>query len=443
MSQEPVGDVNNLKAFRKHLGMFVHPRGAHLTERTRPLGEWVRQRTELSTWPYARTLEQSPSTVTRLKSQNGIVVEGLNFGSQDYLGLSSHPSVHEAALKALCEFGPHAAASPMLQGNTEISRRLEKDLSDFLRVPHVLLFPTGWAAGFGAIVGLVRPGDHVVIDQLSHACLMQGARAATDCVHYFRHNDVEDVRARLEAIRAKDARNGILVVTEGLFSMDSDSPNIFAIQEVCREFQAVLMVDVAHDFGAQGPGGSGQIGLQGMLGRVDLVMGSFSKTFSSNGGFLATQDLSVRQYVSIYGGSHTFSNALSPVQAGVVIEAMRIVRSEEGDELRAKARLNIDYLRSLMRGEGMFCYGGPSNVVPVSVGDETLAKWTSRFLEEHGLLANLVEFPAVPKGTARFRFQVMASHTHDQIEEAVRIFRRSLDSARDMTSAPSRALAEC
>ena len=117
--------------------------------------------------------------------------------------------------------------------------------------------------------------------------------------------------------------------------------------------------------------------------------------------------------------------------------------SQEGDELRKRARANIDYLRSLMQNEGMFCYGNPSNVVPVSVGDEILAKWTSRFLEENGLLANLVEFPAVPFGTARFRFQVMASHSDEQIEGAVRIFRRAIESARDVISAPSLVLAEC
>lgn len=422
-------EVNESIAFKKHLGMFVHPRGSHLIDRTKPLGEWIRQRTELSTWPYARTLEQSPATITRLKSQNGIVVEGMNFGSQDYLGLASHPAIYDAAARALYEYGPHAAASPMLQGNTALSRKLEQAIGDFLETEHVLLFPTGWAAGFGTIVGLVRPGDHILIDQLAHACLMQGARAATPNHHFYRHNSVDDLRARLAGIRAKDKRHAILVVTEGLFSMDSDSPDIAAMQAVCREYGAVLMVDVAHDLGATGPGGTGQLGLQDMLGKVDLVMGSFSKTFSSNGGFLATRDLSVRQYVSIYGGSHTYSNALSPVQAGVVLEAMKIVRSEEGDRLRARSKANIDYLRALFTSNGLNCLGDPSNVVPVSVGDEVVAKRTSRFLEENGLLANLVEFPAVARGAARFRFQVMASHTDEQIESAVEVFTQSLEKA--------------
>jgi len=421
-------------AFAKHLGMFIEPVGAHLIERTRALSEWVRQRTELSTWPYARALDQAPAAKTRIKSQNGITVEGFNFGSQDYLGLSQHYAIRDAAVRALVEYGPHAAASPMLQGNTALSRKLEQEIAELLNMDHILLFPTGWAAGFGAIVGLVRPNDHIVIDQLAHSCLMQGARAATGNIRLFHHNDVADVRRKLQRIRAKDTTNAILVVSEGLFSMDSDSPQVAALQDACKEYSAVLMLDVAHDLGAQGPGGTGQIGVQNMLGKVDIVMGSFSKTFASNGGFVATHDLSVKQFLGIYGGSHTYSNAISPVQCGVVIEAMRIVRSAEGDELRRLSKANINQLRDDFAAKAIECLGAPSNVVPVTVGDERLAKWTSHFLEMNGLIANLVEYPAVPRNRARFRFQVMASHTKDQIESAIEIFCESMAAAHQKLS---------
>ncbi|HEV2845572.1 MAG TPA: aminotransferase class I/II-fold pyridoxal phosphate-dependent enzyme, partial [Thermoanaerobaculia bacterium] len=260
--------VDPSEAFSKHLGTFAFPKGSHLTERTHPLSDWLAQRAALSTWPYARCLEGPPNTETRITSQNGRVVEGVNFGSQDYLGLASHPAIREAALEALRELGPHTASSPMLQGNTRLSRRLETELAETLKMEHVLLFPTGWAAGFGLIVGLVRPNDYILIDQLAHSCLMQGARAATPNHAFYRHNSVADVRRRLAKIRAKDTQNAILVITEGLFSMDSDSPDIAGLQEAGRELGATLMVDVAHDFGASGPGGTGQIGLQEMLGQV-------------------------------------------------------------------------------------------------------------------------------------------------------------------------------
>lgn len=424
-------DVTTSEAFTKHLGMFTHPKGAHLTERTRHLGDWLARRIELGTWPYARALETSPSTEARVKNQSGVVVDGVNFGSQDYLGLASHPSVHDAAIRALADYGPHAAASAILQGNTGLSQRLERTIAEHVRSEHVLLFPTGWAAGFGTIVGLVRPNDYVVLDQNAHACLMQGARAATERHTFFRHNDVAGARRKLSKIRAKDTENAILVVTEGIFSMDSDSPDIHALQEACREHNAVLMVDVAHDLGASGPEGTGQLGIQGMLGKVDLVMGAFSKTFSSNGGFLATHSASVKHFVSIYGGPHAFSNALSPIQTGIVHEALRIVRSEEGDELRRRSIENIEALRRGFVAQGLECYGNPSSIVPVGVGDESLAKLTARALERRGLIANLVEYPAVARGRSRFRFQVMSTHTPEQIERAHQIFADSLAEARE------------
>ena len=429
LSDSTISPVLETDAFTKHLGMFTHPKGAHLTERTNVLGAWLEQRIAFGTWPYSRSLETAPATEARLKSSNGNVVEGVNFGSQDYLGLASHDSIHAAAIRALSDYGPHSAASAILQGNSNLSRQLEAALAEHMQTEHILLFPTGWAAGFGTIVGLVRPNDHVVLDQNSHACLMQGARAATGKHTFFRHNDVSDARRKLAKIRAKDTENAILVVTEGIFSMDSDSPDILALQETCREFNAVLLVDVAHDLGASGPQGTGQLGLQGMLGKVDLVMGAFSKTFSSNGGFLATHSASVRHFVSIYGGSHAFSNALSPVQAGVVREALRIVRSPEGESLRARSLRNIGQLRAAFEAERLECYGQPSPIVPVGVGDERLAKLTARALEANGLIANMVEYPAVARGRARFRFQVMATHTPAHIDTAVSIFRRSLAEA--------------
>lgn len=418
------------EAFGKHLGMFANPQGAHLTERTRALGEWLDLRAELDTWPYARTLQSRPGTETRLRSQNGRCVEGINFGSVDYLGLASHPDIAHAAVAALKEYGPHVASSPMLQGNTALGRDLEQAVADMLKTEHVLLFPTGWAAGFGTITGLVRPNDYVVIDQLAHACLLQGTRAATPNAFLFRHNNAESLRHRLRKIRSKDTANAILVVSEGLFSMDSDSPDLAALQSVCREHGAVLMVDVAHDFGASGPNGTGQIGIQKMLGKVDLVMGSFSKSLGTNGGFLATHDRSVKQHLGIFGGSHIYSNGLSPVQAGVALEALRIVRSPEGALLRMKAVENILRLRAGFEAHRIECLGEPSNIVPVMAGDDRVAKWTSRLLEKSGLLVNLVEYPAVPRNQARFRFQVMATHEAGQIDRAVDIFCRCLDQAR-------------
>src|SRR5207244_1734274 len=157
--------------------------------------------------------------------------------------------------------------------------------------------------GYGVIRGLVRPEDHVVMDGLAHNCLQDGAIASTQNIHLHSHLNLDAVRRHLKRIRARDTHNSILVVTEGLFSMDSDTPDIEAIQALCREYEATLLVDVAHDLGNLGEDGTGHIGLQRMLGKVDLVIGAFSKTFASNGGFVACNSKAVREYLRYFGSS--------------------------------------------------------------------------------------------------------------------------------------------
>ncbi len=344
---------------------------------------------------------------------------GVNFASQDYLSLSGHPEIKAAAREAIDEYGVHSAGSPALVGNTSVSLALERRIAEFVDAEHVSLFPTGCAAGYGIIKGLVRPNDHIVMDRLAHACLQEGAAAATRNVHLFRHNDLDDVRAELEAIRAQDTEHGILLVTESLFSMDSDTPDLAVLQDLADGFMATLVVDVAHDLGSMGPTGRGHLELQGALGKVDLVMGSFSKTFASNGGFVASKHRRVTEYLRYYSSPNTFSNALSPIQAAIVLRAFDIVDSPEGAELRQKSMTNIQLLRNRLAQAGFDTYGDPSPIVCVAMGNEGVARLVSRRLHATGLVANLVEFPAVAKGKARFRLQVMANHTEDDIVHAV------------------------
>ena len=189
------------------------------------------------------------------------------------------------------------------------------------------------------------------------------------------------------------------------------------------------MVDVAHDLGCLGEDGRGHIGLQEMLGKVDIVMGSFSKTFASNGGFVATPSRSVQQYLRYFSTPTTFSNALSPIQAAVVLKAFEIVKSAEGRERRDAVMRNILSLRGKLVGSGMEVYGDPSPIVSVKMGTEALARLVSRQLSCRGLVANLVEFPAVPKGAAQFRLQVMADHDEEQVAAAADIIQNAYQAA--------------
>ena len=420
-------DAGSAQALTGSMRDFRELRGKDLIARVGNFYEWQRLRRSQGLWPYSKSTEQAPLAVTAARDDSGLRFSGLNFATQDYLGLSSDPEIKEIAKAVVDEYGVHSAGSSALAGNTKYSLRLEQTISEFLNLEHTVLYPTGWAAGYGVIKGLVRPNDHVVLDGLAHACLQEGAYSATSNVHLHGHLNVDSVRRHLKKIRSKDAENAILVVTESLFSMDSDSPNLRMLQDLCREYDATLMVDVAHDLGAMGQSGRGFIGMQGMTGQIDIVMGSFSKTFASNGGFVACNSPAVKQYLKFYGCSATFSNALSPVQAATVTKAFDIVRSEKGQQLRWQLLKRVVQMRDALTAAGLSVIGDPSAIVPVLVGDEALARMVSRRLPELEVIANLVEYPAVAKGNARFRLQMMPSHTAENVMELAARLRAAVD----------------
>jgi glycine C-acetyltransferase len=428
-----MSDITNaripLAALTGSMRDFRIPGGADLLRRTEGFFKWQDLRRKNSLWPFSRATEDGPGTVCQAQDDSGNRMRGVNFASQDYLSLSSHPAVKSAAKEAIDRCGVHSAGSPALVGNTSHSVALERKIADFLKMEEAVLYPTGWAAGFGIIKGLVRSADHVVMDMLSHSCLQEGAHAATTNIHLFRHLDNEYCRNILTKIRSKDKENGILVVTEGLFSMDSDTPDLAALQRLCHEFNATLVVDVAHDLGCLGEDGRGHIGMQNMLGKIDLVMGSFSKTFASNGGFVACKSRAVKEYLRFYSAPATFSNALSPAQAATVLKAFEIVDSAEGRTLRAALMANVLNLRQELNEADLDFYGDPSAIVCVKMGTEGLARLVSKQLVELGLIANLVEFPAVPKGAARIRMQVMANHSAQNIAQAVQVLKTARQQA--------------
>ena len=425
MSSQFGGDP--VEALTGSMRDFRELQGKDLIGRVGGFYNWQNLRRQHGLWPYSKATEQAPLAVCAARDDSGVRFSGLNFATQDYLGLSSDPEIKEIAKAVIDEYGVHSAGSSALAGNTKYSLRLEQTIAEFLNVDHTVLYPTGWAAGYGVIKGLVRPSDHVVMDGLSHACLQEGAYSATTNVHLHGHLNLESARRHLKRIRANDTENGILVVTESLFSMDSDTPDLRVLQELCREYEATLLVDVAHDLGALGQGGRGFIGAQDMLGKIDIVMGSFSKTFGSNGGFVACKSAAVRQYLKFYGCSATFSNALSPVQAATVTKAFEIVQSDKGRELRRLLLKRVGQMRDALTAAGLTVIGDPSAIVPVLVGDEALARMASRRLPDLEVIANLVEYPAVAKGNARFRLQMMPSHSAENVKELAARLRTAVD----------------
>jgi 7-keto-8-aminopelargonate synthetase-like enzyme len=395
---------------------YREPGGRDLLARADGFYAWQDLRRHHNMWPYSKSTDTAPTTSCIARDDLGHTVEGVNFASQDYLSLSSHPKVKEAAIEAVKEYGVHSAGSAALLGNTKNSLKLEGTISNFLHGREVVLYPTGWSAGFAAVQGFIRPSDHVVLDVLAHSCLQEGARAATGNIHFHGHLNVKGLERRLQKIRQNDAQNAILVVTESLFSMHSDTPDIHALKATCDEYGATLLVDCAHDFGCIGEEGIGHMGLQNALDCADIIIGSFSKTFASNGGFIGVRNRAQKEYLKYYSATQTFSNALSPVQAASVQAAFEIVASQEGKSRRQSLMDNILYMRAEMTKAGLETLGDPSPIVPVRVGTEGQARIAAHRLNQFGAIANLVEYPAVPQGGARFRVQVMANHTHQEID---------------------------
>lgn len=400
-------------------GLFDYrdPIGSHLLERCAPFASWVDQSRQQGVFPFIRHHLRSPSERTEVVDFGGHRYAGINLGSQDYLGLARHPEVISAAIEACRRHGTHSAGSEPMGGGLEEGRRLEVELADFLNKPDVVLFPTGWGAGYGAIKALVRPYDHVLIDALAHDCLQHGARASGATVGSFVHNDLDSLASRLRRLRSKRANGGVLVVTESLFSMDSDHPDFGALVALCKAEDVQIMVDVAHDLGALGPGGRGVLAESGVLEDIDIVMGSFSKTFACLGGFVATKSRPASYYVRGFSGTHTFSNFLMPAQIAAVRQALQIVQSEEGELLRADVAGKAELLRNRLAGTFQVL-GRVSPIVLPRIGPEALARLVQRECLRRGVIFNSIEFPACRRGEARFRLQVSPRHPSSDIEEA-------------------------
>jgi glycine C-acetyltransferase/8-amino-7-oxononanoate synthase len=432
----PPGEGGRLQ---RTIGELVHSSGRDPLARADGLAAWRDVRLRAGMWPWGRSLEGAIGPRVTVRNEVGMASYGLNFVTQDPLALLSHPTLFDAALDALQRFGPHSAGSPCFAGASIAARTLESALAELLGREHVLLFPSGWAAGFGTLQAIVRPTDHVVIDAAAHPSLQAGAAAATRQTWPYGHCDVAAATAHLRAIRARDATAAIVVVTETLFAFESDGPDLGALQAACRAHDAVLLAACGHDLGTMGPGGTGVLGLQQRLADVDLVIGTFAKAFATNGGFLATRSADVKQWVRFAASSHAHSNALAPAQAAVATEAIRIVRSEEGERLRVNLADAVAALRDACGRAGLAPLGLPSALVPIPVESVGLARVAEALAADRGVLVTPLEAPFVAAGTARLALHVMASHRPDQARDAAELLARAVADARRLLSASSDA----
>lgn len=342
-------------------------------------------------------------------------VEGrnvVNFASNDYLGLAAESCVVEAAREACARFGAGSGASRLISGTLPPHTALEEKLAFAKGTEAALSFACGYSTALGVIPALVGTGDVVILDKLSHACLVDGARLSGATLRVFPHNDVERLEKILRQVRTRQAAARVLLVTESVFSMDGDLAPLREIVDLKEKFGAWLLVDEAHGFGVRGPGGIGLVAELGLSERVEVQMGTLGKALGSAGGFIAGSARLVDFLVN-RARSFIFSTAPPPAQAAAAAAALDWLATAEGTERMTR-------LRALRQTWATLCFPTPASpppsaIIPVPVGPEDEALRRGNALLEAGFWVPAVRYPTVPRGQARLRLSLTALHEPAQL----------------------------
>ena len=378
----------------------------------------LRAAREADVLPYFRTLEGPAGPVVEMEGAERIML-----GSNNYLGLTADARVIEAAHAALTKYGTGLTGSRLLNGTIKLHLELEEEIADWMGTEEALVTATGAQANLTALGTLLAPGDTVVADSGDHASILDGCILSRAKLRAFRHNRTDKLRRTLEKAKADDG--GILVVVDGVFSMEGEIAPLPQIADLCGEFGARLMVDEAHGAGVLGERGAGACELLGIEDRVDLRMGTFSKSLASCGGFLAGSH-EVIDYLRVQSRAFLFTASNVPAAIGAALAAVRIIRSPDGPPLLARVLENAAYLHEGLKERGLKVveHAGDhmSPIVPVSVGDDWKAVLLWRALYDAGVFVNVAIHPAVPPGGALLRTSVMATHDRATLDRALDAF---------------------
>ena len=362
-------------------------------------------------YPYFTPISASEDTVVTIGGKSKVMM-----GSNNYLGLTHHPKVLEAARKALERYGSGCTGSRFLNGTLDLHVQLEEQLAEFVGKEAALVLSTGYQANLGLVSGLVGRGEIVYLDKLDHASIVDGAKLSFGDVVRFNHGDL----AALERLLARDNRpKGAMIIVDGIYSMEGDIADLPKLSQLAHRYGAALAVDDAHSVGVLGPTGAGTAEHFGVVDDVDIIVGTFSKSLASIGGFVAGQEY-VIHYLKHHARPLIFSAALPPSNTAGVLAALEILQNEPERRaaLWANTKLLADGLRSLGYDLGL----SETPIIPVLVGEleNTFLFWRKLF--DAGVFTNPVVPPAVPPSQCRLRASVMATHTPDQIQFALDAF---------------------
>lgn len=368
----------------------------------------------LGLYPYFRPIESEQDTE--------VIIEGkktLMFGSNSYMGLTSHPKVKEAAAKAIQKYGTGCAGSRFLNGTLDLHVRCEEKLARFVRKDAALLYSTGFQVNLGVISALVGRDDYVVMDRLNHASIVDGAKLSFGRSLRYKHNDMENLE---NCLRECPIDKGKLTVVDGVFSMDGDIADLPTIVKLAKKYNSLVMVDDAHAIGVIGERGSGTASHFGLTNETDLIMGTFSKSLASVGGFVAS-DEPIINFLKHTSRSLIFSASLPPANIATVMAAVDIIESEP--ERIEKLWANTRRMSSGLKSLGYDLGGACTPILPVRIGHDMDCFRMCMVLRDEGVFVNPVVSPAVEPGQACIRVSLMATHTDSQIDFALDKFEKA------------------
>jgi 8-amino-7-oxononanoate synthase len=359
-------------------------------------------------YPYFRVIESDQDTVVTIDGKKVLM-----FGSNSYLGLTNHPKIKEASKKAVDKYGTGCAGSRFLNGTLDIHIELENRLAKLVEKESALCFSTGFQVNLGVVSVLTGRRDYLLLDELDHASIIEGSRLSFSKVLKFAHNDMNALEEKLKRCTHDSIK---LIVADGIFSMEGDIIKLPEVVKLAEKYNATIMIDDAHSLGVLGKNGTGTASHFGLTDKVDLIMGTFSKSFASLGGFIAS-DKDTINYIKHNSRSLIFSASMTPASAASVLAALDIMESEP-ERIRNLWKVTNHALKGF-KSMGFDTGKSESPIIPLFIRDNIKALKLTQLLLSDGIFVNPVVSPAVPKEDCLIRFSLMATHTNEQVDEAV------------------------
>jgi glycine C-acetyltransferase len=341
----------------------------------------------------------------------------INLSSNNYLGFANHPRLKKAAIEAVEKYGAGAGAVRTIIGNMAIHEELEDILAKFKREEAAFLYQSGFNCNAGTIQAITEAGDIIISDELNHASIIDGSRLSKAARGIYKHSDMDSLEAILK--ESRDKYKNILVITDGVFSMDGDIAKLPEIVELAEKYEAMTYVDDAHGSGVLGESGRGTVDHFGLHGRVDFSIGTLSKAIGVVGGYVAGSE-TMYEWLNHRARPVLFSTSLPPAAAGAIIEALKMLM--ESTEYTDRLWENARYFKGKLGKLGFNTGHSETPITPVIIGDEGKTMEFSRKLLDNGVFVSGIVFPTVPKGTGRVRCMVSAAHSKENLDEAVRVF---------------------